>query len=116
MGLFDKLFNREMKDTTPQTPTNTSDTRPTNSNGNFHFIVEDVFTITGRGTVVTGRVDTGEVHVGDTVTISGRRQTQVTGVEMFRKTLDYARAGDNCGILLKDISREDINRGDYLSK
>ena len=112
MGLFDKLFGKKEETMVVYGPQNATPT----STGPFHMVVEDVFTITGRGTVVTGRVDTGEVHVGDTVTISGRRQTQVTGVEMFRKTLDYARAGDNCGILLKDISREDINRGDYLSK
>ena len=112
MGLFDKLFGKKEETMVVDGPQNATPT----STGPFHMVVEDVFTITGRGTVVTGRVDTGEVHVGDTVTISGRRQTQVIGVEMFRKTLDYARAGDNCGILLKDISREDINRGDYLSK
>ena len=116
MGLFDKLFNREMKDKTPQTPTNTSDTRPTNSNGNFHFIVEDVFTITGRGTVVTGKVDSGEIHIGDTVLINGSRSTEATGIEMFRKTLDYAQTGDVCGILLKGVARDEINKGDTLTK
>ena len=114
MGLLGKLFNignsNEIKDTPiPPAPTNTS-------NEQFHMVVEDVFTITGRGTVVTGRVDSGEIHVGDYVNINGSRQVQVAGVEMFRKTLDYAKAGDNCGLLLKDISKDDIKRNDYLTK
>ncbi len=111
MGLLDKLFgSREMKDETVPVIV------PNNSNGKFHFIVEDVFTITGRGTVVTGIVDSGEVRVGDMILINGSRSVEVTGIEMFRKTLDYAQTGDNCGILLKDISRDEINKGDNLTK
>ncbi len=111
MGLFDKLFgSREIKDETPIYEP------PTVSDGSFHFVIEDVFTITGRGTVVTGRVDSGDVKVGDMVNIGGRITTEVTGIEMFRKKLDYAKEGDNCGILLKDISRNDINRVDTITK
>ena len=86
----------------------------------FLMPVEDVFTITGRGTVATGRVERGTVKVGDEVEIVGlkeeRRKTVVTGVEMFRKILDYAETGDNIGALLRGVSREDIERGQVLAK
>jgi elongation factor Tu len=86
----------------------------------FLMPIEDVFTITGRGTVVTGRVERGQVKVGDTVQIVGlneeKRQTVVTGVEMFRKLLDYAEAGDNIGCLLRGVERKDVERGQVLSK
>jgi elongation factor Tu len=85
----------------------------------FLMAVEDVFTITGRGTVATGRVDRGVVKVGDDVEIVGIRDTQktvVTGVEMFRKLLDEAEAGDNIGVLLRGISRTDIERGQVLAQ
>ena len=82
--------------------------------------VEDVFSITGRGTVATGRVERGEVRVGDEVEIVGIKdetsKTTVTGVEMFRKLLDYAEAGDNIGALLRGVAREDIERGQVLAK
>ncbi|NAO99908.1 elongation factor Tu, partial [Halomonas sp. MG34] len=86
----------------------------------FMMPVEDVFSITGRGTVATGRVERGEVKVGDEVEIIGINEeaskTTVTGVEMFRKLLDYAEAGDNIGALLRGVAREDINRGQVLAK
>ncbi|SFE41503.1 translation elongation factor 1A (EF-1A/EF-Tu) [Lentibacillus persicus] len=86
----------------------------------FMMPVEDVFSITGRGTVATGRVERGTVKVGDEVEIVGLAEelskTTVTGVEMFRKLLDYAEAGDNIGALLRGVSREDINRGQVLAK
>ena len=85
----------------------------------FLMPIEDVFTITGRGTVVTGRVERGQVRVGDTVEIVGIKDTQssvVTGVEMFRKLLDYAEAGDNIGVLLRGINRDDVQRGQVLAK
>ncbi|UFT99492.1 elongation factor Tu [Radiobacillus kanasensis] len=86
----------------------------------FMMPVEDVFSITGRGTVATGRVERGVVKVGDEVDIIGLAEeaskTTVTGVEMFRKLLDYAEAGDNIGALLRGVSREDINRGQVLAK
>lgn len=86
----------------------------------FMMPVEDVFSITGRGTVATGRVERGTVKVGDDVEVVGlaedSRKTTVTGVEMFRKLLDYAEAGDNIGALLRGVSREDINRGQVLAK
>ena len=85
----------------------------------FLMPIEDVFTITGRGTVVTGRVERGQVRVGDAVEIIGIRDTQnsvVTGVEMFRKLLDYAEAGDNIGVLLRGINRDQVQRGQVLAK
>ncbi|NAB77848.1 elongation factor Tu [Enterococcus hirae] len=82
--------------------------------------VEDVFSITGRGTVASGRIDRGAVRVGDEIEIVGiKPETQkavVTGVEMFRKTLDYGEAGDNVGVLLREIQREDIERGQVIAK
>ena len=84
----------------------------------FLMPVEDVFSITGRGTVATGRVEQGQVKVGDEVEIVGIKDTAsttVTGVEMFRKLLDYAEAGDNIGALLRGLSREDIERGQVLA-
>ena len=85
----------------------------------FLMPIEDVFTITGRGTVVTGRVERGQIKVGDPVEIIGIKETQAsvcTGVEMFRKLLDYAEAGDNIGALLRGISRENVQRGQVLAK
>ena len=86
----------------------------------FMMPVEDVFSITGRGTVATGRVERGQVRVGDVVEIVGieeeTKNTTVTGVEMFRKLLDYAEAGDNIGALLRGVSREEIQRGQVLAK
>ncbi|EOH61413.1 elongation factor Tu [Enterococcus mundtii ATCC 882] len=82
--------------------------------------VEDVFSITGRGTVASGRIDRGAVRVGDEIEIIGikpeTKKAVVTGVEMFRKTLDYGEAGDNVGILLRGIQREDIERGQVIAK
>ena len=85
----------------------------------FLLPIEDVFTITGRGTVVTGRVERGQVKVGDSVEIVGIKETLtsvVTGVEMFRKLLDYAEAGDNIGVLLRGIDRDQVQRGQVLAK
>ncbi|MEK4231145.1 elongation factor Tu [Solibacillus sp. FSL H8-0538] len=86
----------------------------------FMMPIEDVFSITGRGTVATGRVERGQVKVGDVVEIVGiteeAKSTTVTGVEMFRKLLDYAEAGDNIGALLRGVAREDIQRGQVLAK
>ena len=85
----------------------------------FLMPVEDVFTITGRGTVATGRVERGEVKLNETVEIIGIKDTQsavVTGLEMFRKLLDYAAAGDNVGVLLRGINRDQIQRGQVLAK
>ena len=85
----------------------------------FLMSIEDVFTISGRGTVVTGRVERGVLNLNDEVEIVGlkdTRKTVVTGIEMFRKSLDFAQAGDNAGVLLRGIAREDVERGQVLAK
>ena len=85
----------------------------------FLMSIEDVFTITGRGTVVTGRVERGRLKLNDEVEIVGikpTKKTVVTGIEMFKKSLDYAEAGDNAGVLLRGISREEVERGQVLAK
>ena len=85
----------------------------------FLMSIEDVFTITGRGTVVTGRVERGKLNLNDEVEIVGLKDTKktvVTGIEMFRKQLDFAEAGDNAGVLLRGIDRTDVERGQVLAK
>ena len=123
MKLLDLLFGKREMDVTGnntnQEPVQSTpvQTAPVMASGEFGFAIEDVFTITGRGTVVTGTVLTGSISVNDEVTIvrTGLK-TVVTGIEMFRKTLDYAEAGDNAGVLLRGISRDDVERGQVLSK
>ncbi|MGP6139208.1 MULTISPECIES: elongation factor Tu [unclassified Jeotgalibaca] len=103
----------EAVDTYIPTPTRDTD-KP------FMMPVEDVFSITGRGTVATGRVERGQIKVGDEIEIVGIEEetmkSTVTGVEMFRKLLDYAEAGDNIGALLRGVQRDDIQRGQVLAK
>src|SRR5213596_1006018 len=86
----------------------------------FLMPIEDVFTITGRGTVVTGRIEQGKIEVGQEIEIVGIHEkvekTVVTGLEMFQKSLDYAQAGDNAGVLLRGTKREEVERGQVLSK
>jgi len=92
---------------------------PRETDRDFLMPVEDVFSISGRGTVVTGRIERGTVKIGQTVEIVGIRDTQtttVTGVEMFRKEMDQALAGDNCGILVRGIGKDDVERGQVLCK
>ena len=118
MGIFSRLFNLNVKtieeeqgvnqEIKPQTPQISSDC-------SFAMMVEDVFSITGRGTVVTGKISKGTVTVGDTVMFNGIATT-VNGIEMFRKTLDTASEGDNVGILLDKIDRNQISRGDIITK
>ncbi|MBT2583590.1 elongation factor Tu [Planococcus sp. ISL-109] len=95
-------------------------TPPRDTDKPFMMPVEDVFSITGRGTVATGRVERGQIKIGDNVEIIGLTEepktTTVTGVEMFRKLLDYAEAGDNIGALLRGVSRDDVQRGQVLAK
>ena len=84
----------------------------------FRMTVQDVFSIKGRGTIVTGQIESGTLTVGDEIRIQGMsssKSTVVTGVEMFRKVVTQAQAGDNVGVLLKDISKEDVQRGDMLT-
>lgn len=123
MGFFSKLFGSkshddEMKKEAMQMEQTAqiNNVMTGNINGEFNFTVEDVFTITGRGTVVTGIVNSGTIKLNDEVLINGITPTIVTGIEMFRKTLDFAQAGDKCGILLRGIDRNQINSGDTLTK
>lgn len=84
----------------------------------FRMTVEDVFTIKGRGTVVTGRVESGTLKVGDEIHLkrqSSSKKVIVTGIEAFRKLLNQAQAGDNIGVLLRDIGKQDVQRGDVLA-
>jgi elongation factor Tu len=109
-GKIDELM--EAVDTWIETPERDTD-KP------FLMPIEDVFTITGRGTVVTGRVERGQLKLNDEVEIVGLKETKktvVTGIEMFRKQLDYAESGDNAGVLLRGISRDDVERGQVLAK
>jgi elongation factor Tu len=85
----------------------------------FLMPIEDVFSISGRGTVVTGRIERGQVKVGEDIEIVGFRPTEkkvVTGVEMFRKLLDAGVAGDNVGVLLRGVEKDDVERGQVLAK
>jgi elongation factor Tu len=112
---WEEKINELMSAVDEWIPTPTRDTdKP------FMMPIEDVFSITGRGTVATGRVERGVVKVGDVVEIVGfteePKSTTVTGVEMFRKLLDFAEAGDNIGALLRGVAREEIERGQVLAK
>ncbi len=111
MGILSSLFGRkEIEDNVSNTQTyDTSD-------GSFHFTVDDVFTIMGRGTIVTGKVDSGEIREGETVLINGSVSTVIIGIEKFRMQTDMATAGENCGLLLRDIEREQVHKGDVLTK
>jgi len=84
----------------------------------FRMTVEDIFSIKGRGTVVTGKIESGTIKVGDEISIQGKngeKKTTVTGIEMFRKTMGQANAGDNVGLLLKNIAKPDVQQGDVLA-
>ncbi len=120
MGIISKLFNLGVKTEGSNEAIQNANEPVRNTNtqysGNAFMIVEDVFTIAGRGTVVTGKIISGDVRIGDEIRINGITPTRVDGIEMFRKTLDYAQTGDNVGLLLNGITRDMINRGDALSK
>jgi translation elongation factor EF-Tu-like GTPase len=100
------------------TPLEEAASSPAATSG-FHLTIEDVFTIQGRGTVVTGRVGAGSVSSGSTVhltrTSGATRDLHVAGIEMFRKQVDTATAGDNVGLLLRGVSRDEVGAGDVLS-
>ena len=123
MGLLDFLFGKKESGSVDQQLRNETAMQHQeavineNVNGAFQMTVEDVFTITGRGTVVTGRITSGKININETVINrnSGQRY-MVAGIEMFRKTLDYAQAGDNVGLLLRDATRDTVSRGDILIK
>jgi len=113
MGLFSKLFNIGVKTEESNYEQNNIQS---NHSSDFNMIIEDVFTITGRGTVVTGKINSGSIKLGDNVKINNNINTRVIGIEMFRKKLDIAQAGDNVGLLLENVNRDMVNRDDILSK
>ena len=136
--MLNKKDNKESKDTNTNTEVNTNSNSETNTNSNtsgsvdpntntsatadgaFLMPIEDVFTITGRGTVVTGRIERGTVKINDEIQIIGLdkeiKTAKVTGIEMFRKNLDSATVGDNAGIVLSGVTREDVQRGQVIAK
>ncbi|MEP6480743.1 MAG: EF-Tu/IF-2/RF-3 family GTPase [Rhodoglobus sp.] len=131
MGFFDKMLGREGNDSTVtdfQSATAASAPVPVGSDpgqlgqatgASFQMVVEDVFTITGRGTVVTGTIGSGAVSVGDrvtVVTVGGPVVSAVTGIEMFRKQVTTAGSGMNVGLLLDGVRRDDIARGTVISR
>ena len=113
MGFFDFLKPKNiMVDQNNVQPVQPVQTGAISNSGSLEFVVEDVFSITGRGTVVTGRVIKGVVAVGDEVIISTSGvKTVVTGIEQFRKTMDFVQEGDNAGLLLRGVSKEQVKRG-----
>lgn len=120
MGFLSSLFKKdnyeeELKKETSNLNIQSEIADLNNNSCEFSFEVEDVFSITGRGTIVTGKVLTGCVRLNDMVQINGIT-TSVIGIEMFRKALEIANAGESAGLLLKDISRDMINRGDIIRK
>ena len=123
MGLLDFLFGKKDSGSVDQQLRNEAAMQHQeavineNVNGAFQMNVEDVFTITGRGTVVTGRITSGKIGINESVVnrTSGQRY-MVAGIEMFRKTAEYAQAGDNVGLLLRDADRESVCKGDILTK
>ena len=117
MGLFDffKPKNIMVEQDNVQPVQSIQDVPMQSSTGSFELTIEDVFSITGRGTVITGRVSSGTIRVGDEVTISPSGiRTTVTGIEQFRKSLDYAEAGDNIGMVLSGVSRDQVQRGNTI--
>lgn len=115
MGLFDFLKPKNIMVDQGNIQQQPVQAVPINNSGSFELIVEDIFSITGRGTVVTGRVTSGTIRVGDEVTISPSGiRTTVTGIEQFRKSLDYAEAGDNIGMVLSGVSRNQVQRGNTI--
>lgn len=114
------LFGRRKKEEVTEQHVLTEEERLSINRANdFKMIVEDIFTITGKGTVVTGKIESGLVKINETVELYGptglKRKVLILGVEMFRKTLNYAQAGDQVGLLLGDIAKNEIQRGDSLN-
>ena len=109
MGLFGKLFG------IGDAKNDVENYQPNFAEGDFVFQARDVFTIQGRGTAVTGKVISGEVHIGDTIVINGRTKSEVTNIEMPGELSEIAKAGDVCCIFLSKISRHEVRQGDYLT-
>ena len=108
MGIFKKLFNLDVKEESEQYVNNNSE--------KFEMIVEDIFSILGRGIVVTGKIISGSIKINDEIKINNSISAKVKDIEMFRKKLDEAKAGDNVGLILENIEKNQINQGDILTK
>ena len=109
---FDSMYKVQYDENSPD-----SVAYITANEGNFMFTVQDIFTVKGRGTVVTGVIESGTIHTGDTVTLNGKRKSAtftIGGIESFRKLLDSASMGDNVGLLLLGANKDDICKGDKL--
>ena len=120
MGFLKRLFEKEVQEL-DEKYNNQMDKPTVVSGGSFWLVIEDVFTITGRGTVVTGRVEQGSIATGESVYLldnetGTERIVTVTGINALKKSLDYASEGDVVGLLLKKISRNEVKRGDTLHK
>lgn len=125
MGLFDRFRKKNQDDGTYRRDRSRDGEAASygyraGAGDGFRFTIQDVFTITGRGTVVTGQVEAGSVMIGDIVKLSrldgSSREVAVTGIEMFRKMMDVARQEDNAGLLLRGVGRNEVSRGDVLEK
>ena len=119
MGFLDFLFKKEERIGGDCSQEDIGVVDLENVSGDFLMVIEDVFSITGRGTVVTGTIDAGTLKVGDTVKIRHMSTGEITGtvvagIEQFRKLLDTAQAGDSVGLLLRGVARDEIERGDIL--
>jgi len=120
MGLFDSFRKKEKVDGTYHRDRNIEEETLYRDDGTFRMTVQDVFVITGRGCVVTGRVEKGSVALGDSVTLrrtdGSTRMVTVTGIEMFRKVLKVASQGDNVGLFLSGVEKRNVARGDILER
>lgn len=116
MGLFDIFKRKEEVISTNPGPQVTPVTFEGYEETGFEFLVEDVFTISGRGTVVTGRIAKGTISVGESVNINGVLGSTITGIEAFRSKKDYATEGENVGLLLSGVDRTQVKRGDRIYK
>lgn len=120
MGFFSNLFGKKNYDDELKKEAlkqqNASDMNQAMNNTTFVFCIDDVFYINGRGTIVTGNCTLGSAKIGDKVFINQGIETEIIGIEVFRKTLDTINVGENAGIVLKDIPRRAVKRGDILVK
>ena len=117
MGILSKIFNMNVKSDSDTTNLNENIKLSSNvNNSNFFMVAEDIFYIRGQGTVVTGYISKGEIHVGDTVTINNNFTCTVTRIEQFRKVKEYAMTGENVGLILNNTSNNKIYKGDTITK
>ena len=117
--IFSNIFGSKSTDPESSAAKLNSVPNPQPTAGNFSMTIEDIFTISGRGTVVTGRISSGTISLHDTVQIttsSGVIATEIAGIEAFRKQLNTAQVGDTVGLLLKDVNRDTLSKGNTITK